>query len=61
MVGASRYHVIVTDRLGARTLHTTERPKLTVGRGARKVAIRAVRIDGRVSKARTVKVKTVRG
>jgi hypothetical protein len=59
MASAQKFHVIVKDRMGRRTLRTVKKPRLTLrrARSARAVSVRAVGIDGRVGKPRTAKVK----
>jgi hypothetical protein len=59
MPSAQKFHVIVTDRAGRRTLHTVKRARLALrrARSARAVSVRAIGIDGRVGKARAAKVR----
>jgi hypothetical protein len=59
MPSAQKFHVVVTDRAGRRTLRTVKRARLALrrARSVRAVSVRPVGIDGRVGKARTAKVR----
>jgi hypothetical protein len=59
MTSASKFHLIVADRKGRRTLRTVKKPRIALHRAksVRSVSVRAIGIDGRVGKPRTARVR----